>query len=120
MGWFRLLTRLLRSVGGLLVKLFQSLKASRWSTWIIFAFLELLGSIIGRIFLLLGVSMTVNKFLTPSIMPYISTQLLGLPPKWINFIAMTQADKAITVVMSAMAIAVAGKISLRRRGNSWS
>lgn len=112
LGW-------IRGIGLLVSRGFTWIKATTWGQWLFFYLLTFMGGIIGRMLSLLGVTLVVNRFLTPSLMPFIANNLLSLPTEWIQFLALTKIDQGITVIMSAMAIAVADKVSVRARRNSW-
>lgn len=112
LGW-------IRGIGLLVSRGFGWIKATTWGKWVFFYLLTFMGGIIGRIFSLIGLTLMVNSFVTPSLMPFIADNLLNLPTEWIQFLALTKVDQAITVIMSAMAIAMADKMSVTARRNKW-
>jgi len=119
MGWLSVIFGMVRGIGALLLRLFSVLRASKWGQWFTFYLLTYMGGVLGRILLLLGVTLVVNEWLTPEITPLIAQHFLNLPPVWIQLVALTKLDKALTIIISAMAIAVADKVSVQRRRNAW-
>ncbi len=119
MGALGRMLELLRGIGALIARGFTWIKATTWGQWLIFYLLTFLGGIIGKIFLLLGVTLVVNRWVTPELTPMIANHLLGMPPEWIDLLALTKIDQAITIVLSAIGIAMADRVFVRRKRNAW-
>jgi hypothetical protein len=119
MGALGLILGWVRGIGLLVSRGYSWIKATTWGKWVFFYLLTYMGGIIGRMLTMVGVSLVINQFLTPSLTPFIAGNLLSLPTEWIQLLALTKIDQAITVVMSAMAIAMADKVQVRARRNAW-
>lgn len=119
MGIFSLILRGIRALFALLAKGFNGLKGTTFGGWLWFTLYTYLGGLIGKLLLLLGVSMVVNQWVTPNLVPYIANDLLAMDPNWVQFMALSKIDQGMTVILSAMGIAVADKISMQRRVGSW-
>lgn len=119
MGALGRILELVRGIGALIARGFTWIKATTWGQWLIFYLLSFLGGIIGKAFLLLGVTLVVNRFVTPELTPMIANHLLGLPPEWVDLLALTKVDQGITVVLSAIAIGTADRVMVMRKRNAW-
>lgn len=119
MGIFNVITKWLAAISGWFKILLANVKASKWGQWLWFTLFTWLGGILGRIFTLLGVTLVVNEFVTPELTPIVAGHLLGMPTHWVQLLALTKIDQALTILISAMGIAVADKISVQRRQNAW-
>lgn len=117
---FEIIWRSIHGIWSLLLKFFASLKATTWGQWIMFYLFTYLGGLIGKALGLIGVTLVVNEFVTPELTPLISTHLLGMPVEWQQLLALTKIDQAVTVIMSAIAIAVASRVYVARHPtNDW-
>lgn len=119
MGAIGLILGFLRGIGALLLKVFAGLRASKWGTWMMWSLFSFMGGLIGKIFTLLGVSLAVNEWVTPELTPLVSQHLLNLPTEWIQLMALTKIDQALTVIISAIGIATADRVYMTRRRNAW-
>ena len=119
MGALGRLVAFFGNFSGLFLKLFRSLKAAKWSQWLWFYLFTYLGGIIGKVFTLVGVTLAVNEFATPQLTQLVASNLLNLPATWVQLLALTKIDQAITIMMSAMAIAVADRVYVARRRAAW-
>lgn len=111
--------KLLRLIGGFFPKLSGLLSGSRLGQWLWFTFFSYMGGLLGRLFTLLGVTLVVNKFLTPELTPLVADKLLSMPTVWINLLALTKIDQALTVLLSAIVIATADKVMVRKSQLGW-
>lgn len=117
------LARILEVLGklpGSLGAFFRSVAPKRMGTWLWYMLFTYLGGLVSKIFTLIGVSMVVNEFVTPELTQLVAGQLAGMPSHWVQMLALTKIDQALTVLISAMGIAMASKIQLQRRaGSPW-
>lgn len=109
----------LARIGPLLGRLWTWLKSTTWGKRIVFVFFTYMGGLIGRIFTFLGITLAVNEFATPHFTNLVAGYFLALPPHWIQMIGLVKIDSALTVILSAIAIAMANKVSIRRRRDAW-
>lgn len=104
-----------RGIGRLLGYVFRAVRGSRLGKWFIFLLFTYAEGLIKKILGVLGIAFVVNKFLVPELRPWIVEKFLGLDPKWSAFVGLVKLDQAITVLLSAIAIAAASKMSVERR-----
>lgn len=104
-----------RGVTGLL----RAIKATRMGRAIWFGLFIYMGGVIGRLLQLVGVTIVANEFATPHLTTLVAGHLLGLPSEWVQFIGLTKADQAMTIVFSALVIRTIDQVSVRRRRESW-
>lgn len=104
-------------LGGMLRKIFQAVKGSRFGKWIIFYVFYYMGGLVEKFLKVLGISFVVNKYLTPQFTSWFAGKFVGLDPRWVSFLKLVQLDSAITVVLSAMAIAAADSVAVKRRSD---
>lgn len=109
-----------RGLGLLAARAFSWIKATTWGKYLVFILITYAGGIVGKLFTLIGVTMVINKFVTPNLTPYIANNLLSMPPEWISLLALTKIDQAVTIIISAVGIAMASRISLTPTDpNAW-
>lgn len=113
------LIRLVMSMGGAFARFFAAMRATKWAQWLWFYLFTFLGGLVGKLFTLIGVTLAVNTFAMPAITNLIATRLLGLPAVWVQYLALTNIDKATTIILSALAISVADRVYVARRRASW-
>jgi hypothetical protein len=77
-----------------------------------------LGGMAIKLLQFFGLTLGINTFLTPAILPYIVGPLTGLPPEWQAFLSLARVDRATTILVSAMAIATAQRIRLKPQNPS--
>lgn len=106
-------------IGPLLARMWAWFKSTKWGAWLVFTLFTYMGGIIGRIFTFMGITLAVNEFATPTLTQFVAGQLLSMPTVWVQLIALTKVDQALTIMLSAITIAVANKVSIRRRRDSW-
>lgn len=119
MGALGRILELIRAIGALIARGFTWIKATTWGQWLIFYLLQYMGGIIGKVLLLLGVTLVVNRWVTPELTPLIANHMLGLPPEWVDLLSLTKIDEAITIVISAIGIGTADRVMVMRRRNAW-
>lgn len=107
----------IRRIGPLTRKIFAAVKGSRFGKWIIFYLFYYMGGLIEKFLKVLGISFVVNKFVTPEFTSWFAGKFVGLDPMWVSFIKIVQLDSAITVILSAMAIAAVDQVSVKRRSD---
>lgn len=117
MGWLSRIFFWIRGIGRLGGRLFTMLKGSRYFKWLFYGFLFYADKLVGKIMMLLGVSFVVNKFVTPSLTSFFLGKFAGLNPVMLAFVGMLRLDQAITVIMSAAAIAAASSMRAARRSD---
>lgn len=105
-------------LGPLLLRIFRAVKASRWGKWLAFYLWVYGGGIVAKIIKFLGLSFVVNKFVTPSLTTWFAAKFVGLDPTWVTFLKMVRLDSALTVILSAIAIAAASKVSATKRSDA--
>lgn len=115
MGWLSRIFYWLRGSGRLLGRLFTMLKGSRYFKWFFFYVLFFLDRIIGKIAMLLGVSFVVNKYVTPNLTSWFMGKFSGMSQVMLAFAGMLRIDQAMTVIISAAAIAAASNMRVQRR-----
>jgi|GEM_PF-6490319 len=106
-----------RRIGPLIRKIFSAVKGSRFGKWIVFYLFYYMGGLIEKFLKVLGISFVVNKFLTPHLTSWFAGHFVGLDSMWVSFIKMVQLDSAMTVILSAMAIAAVDQVSVKRRSD---
>lgn len=94
-------------------------RATRIGKAIWFGLFMYMGGIIGRFFQLAGVTLVANEFVTPHLTSLVAGHIFGLPTEWVQFISLTKADQAMTVVFSALVIRTVDQVQVRRRRESW-
>ena len=113
MGIFRLIALFLKDM----VRLLTGIGAGRWGSKLggmLFGMLsQSLGGMFVKVLQFFGLTLAINAFATPAILPYIVGPLTGLPPDWQSWLAFAHVDRAVTILVSAMAIAVSQSIKLR-------
>ena len=113
MGAFRLILSYLRD----LLRLLTGIGKGQWTSKVLgnlFGMLQgVLGGLVVKLLQFFGLTLAINTFATPVVLPYIIGPLTGLPPDWQAFLAMARIDRAITILISAMAIAVSARIRLK-------
>lgn len=114
--------KLLLSVAGIgrgVAWLIGAFRASRLGKAIWFGLFFYMGGVVGRLLQLAGVTLVANEFVTPHLTDLVAGRLLGLPPEWVQFIGLTKADQAMTIVFSALVIRTVDQVQVRRRRDSW-
>lgn len=99
--------------------LLGAFRATRMGKAIWFGLFLYAGGLIGRILQFIGVTLVANEFVTPHLTGLVAGYILGLPPEWVQFIGLTKADQAMTVVFSALVIRTVDQVQVRRRRESW-
>lgn len=121
MNWLANIARMLKDVLRLLTGIGRGQWQTRFGGTIAAMFAGLIGSMVLKLLQFIGVTMVINHFAMPAIMPFITQRMLGLPPEWQAFLSMTRADHAVTILVSAMGISVAQKIRFKPSNPSlWS
>lgn len=100
-------------------KLIAWLKSTKLGSFIWFSLFTWMGAIVGKILTLIGVTLAVNEFALPTLTELVAGHLLNMPTMWVQLLALTNIDKAITIIMSAFAIAVADRVYVARRRAAW-
>ena len=67
----------------------------------------------------IGFSLVAYEFGLPVLREYVMVPLLGVPPDWVAFLALTKIDHATTVVLSAIVVQMASKIKIQRDRQAW-
>lgn len=106
-----------RRLGPMLRKIFQAVKGSRFGKWIIFYLFYYMGGLIEKLLKVIGISFVMNKFATPHFTAWFAGKFVGLDPMWVSFLQLVKLDSAITVILSAMAIAAVDNVSVKRRSD---
>lgn len=106
-----------RRIGPMLRKIFQAVKGSRFGKWIIFYLFYYMGGLIEKLLKVIGISFVMNKFATPHFTAWFAGKFVGLDPMWVSFLQLVKLDSAITVILSAMAIAAVDNVSVKRRSD---
>jgi len=104
-------------LAGMLRKIFQAVKGSRFGKWIIFYVFYYMGGLIEKAIKVLGISFVINKYLTPQFTSWFAAKFVGLDPRWVSFLKLVQLDSAITVILSAIVIASADSVAVKRRSD---
>lgn len=107
----------LRRIGPALNRIYSAVKGSRLGKWFIFYFFFYMGGLVEKLVKLIGISFVVNKWVTPNFTSWFAGQFVGLDPRWVAFISIVRLDSAITIILSAMVIASADAMSVRKRSN---
>jgi len=107
-----------RRLGPLLLNIFRAVKASRWGKWVVFYLFAYGGGIVAKIVKFLGLSFVVNKWVTPNMVQWFAAKFTGLDPVWVTYVKMVRLDSAITIVLSAIAIAAASNVSAQKRSDA--
>ena len=66
-----------------------------------------------QLLLFFGLTLGVNHFAVDPMRDVIANQFDSIPDVWIQFVALTRIDQAVTVLLSAMAISLSRKIRLK-------
>lgn len=108
-----------------LLRLLTGIGSGRWGSkfiGMIFGGLTTaLGGMVVKVLQFFGLTLGINALATPVVLPYMVGPLTGLPPEWQAFLALAHVDRAITIMVSAMAIATAQRIRLKPQNPSlWS
>lgn len=111
----RFILNWVRSIGRLVGYIFRAVKGSRLGAWVMFFVLSYADSLVKKVLGLLGISFVVNKWVTPQLRQWIVERFLGLDPKWSAFVGIVKLDQAITILLSAIAIAAASRMAVERR-----
>lgn len=90
----------------------------KWGQWLIFYMAGAVGLMIEKIIFFLGVSFVAYTWATPALVEYVAGPMLGLPPQWQAFLAMTRIDDATTVILSALVYRVTTSFKVERNANS--
>lgn len=111
--WFARIGAVLKDM----LRLLTGIGGRRWQTKGIGMFygwaLAMLGPLVINLFRFVGVTMVVNTFVLPSVMQLVVGPVTGLPPEWQAWIGLMRGDRAVTILFSAMALAIADRIRLR-------
>lgn len=110
---------LVAGIGRGLTWLITAFRATRLGKAIWFGLFFYMGGLIGRLFQLAGVTLVANEFVTPHLTNLVAGHILGLPTEWVQFIGLTKADQAMTIVFSALVIRTVDQVQVRRRRESW-
>ncbi|WP_372163656.1 hypothetical protein ACCP91_10420 [Xanthomonas axonopodis pv. cyamopsidis] len=108
----------LTRLGPLLLNIFRAIKGSRWGLWIAFYLFQYGGGIVAKIVKFLGLSFVVNKWVTPELTAWFAGKFVGLDPIWVTYIKMVKLDSAITIILSAVAIAAASNVAATKRSDA--
>ena len=108
------LLRFIPGMGRLLLRLTTWLTKSRWGLALSFFLVSSVWQIIERILFFIGLSWVATQYAAPQVLPLISGPLLGLPPEWVQLLALTRIDEAITIVVSAVVTRAISSIRLQR------
>ncbi|HZX76822.1 DUF2523 family protein [Lysobacter sp.] len=121
MGYFRIIALFLKD----LVRLLTGIGKGRWSSKFLgylFGMASMtLGGMVVKLLQFFGLTLAINTIATPLVLPYMVGPITGLPAEWQSFLAMAHVDRAITILVSAMAISVSQRIRLKPSNPSlWS
>lgn len=73
-----------------------------------------LGGLIARFFVALGIGYVSYNFIAPDFVELIQGQLGGVPAEVLQVLALAKVDVAVTIIVSAVAVALAGRLVMRR------
>ncbi|WP_147675703.1 DUF2523 family protein [Xanthomonas massiliensis] len=118
MAWLLGIFSWIRRIGPLVLRIFRAVRGSRMGKWIIFYLMVYGGGIVAKIIKFLGLSFVVNKWVTPTLTNWFAGKFAGLDATWIVYIKMVKLDSAITVVLSAIAIAAASNVAAAKRSDA--
>jgi hypothetical protein len=112
-GIFRIIALFLKDA----VRLLTGIGSGRWSSKFLGYLFGMLSTTLGgmmvKVLQFFGLTLAINTFATPAVLPYIVGPLTGLPPEWQSWLAFAHVDRAVTIIVSAMGIAISQQIKLR-------
>lgn len=112
------LLRFIPGIGGLLLRLTTWLTKSRWGLALSFFLVSSIWQVIQRILFFIGLSWVATNYASPQILPLITGPLTSLPPEWVQLLALTKVDQAITIIVSAVVTRAISSIRLQRNPNA--
>lgn len=112
------LLRFIPGIGGLLLRLTTWLTKSRWGLALSFFLVSSIWQVIQRILFFIGLSWVATNYASPQILPLITGPLTSLPPEWLQLLALTKVDQAITIIVSAVVTRAISSIRLQRNPNA--
>ena len=108
------LLRFIPGMATLLLRITTWLTKSRWGLALSFFLVSSLWGAITRVITWLGLSWVATEYAAPHVLPLITGPLTGLPPVWVQLLALTKVDQAITVIVSALVIKAVSSIKVQR------
>lgn len=90
----------------------------RWGYWLMFYLAGAVGAMLAKLLSFIGIAFIVNEFGMSSLIGYVSGPLLGLPDPFPQLLAMTNIDKAATLIISATVVNSLQKVRIGRKSDT--
>ena len=82
--------------------------------WIVLMLATWLPRMVSGLLFAFGMNLAVQKFVMPDVIGLINTRMSGLPQVALEVLTALHVQNAITIILSAAALAITGRVALRK------
>lgn len=83
--------------------------------WLLRGLIKIAGPAVLQCLAFLGISFVTHKLTMDKLLPYVVSNMAGLPASIIATMGVLRVDQAIVMLLSAVAVRMAGKINLVKK-----